>query len=324
MVNMEYLGFAELPHSCPDQNSFNGEHAPPLPSTETPHATTQQNEVAILLQSIRAQHLQLFEAQFTKLEERIVTMLSAQHGFSQLEGSGPEHCTKSLEACHTKLHQSNCSIPKVDSEFTSVENAAAAIEVPKRPSAVQVYEREDGRKCRVKKKKSKAKGLNGEKASFSYEGQSVRMWTEELLQNIYFESAIQLVIMANTVYMAWHTDRVAQTLAEPNDLANRITELFFTSVFCVDIALRLYVEQRQFVSGKNWRWNLLDSIVVITALLEEAMFLVMATNSSAMSSAKIMRVIRVLRLVRILRFVRGASFFHRTSSAMSWHFSDYG
>lgn len=130
----------------------------------------------------------------------------------------------------------------------------------------------------------------------------------EVLQSGPMETAILILIIVNTIYMAWHTDWIAKFLYEPTHEVHRGIELFFTIFFCIDISLRIYVEQGTFLNGNNWRWNLLDSIVVITALTEEAMLLVQS-HSSAVSSTKVVRVIRILRLIRILRFIRGASFF---------------
>lgn len=130
----------------------------------------------------------------------------------------------------------------------------------------------------------------------------------QVLRSKWTETTVLLVILANTIYMAWHTNWIAETLEEPTDAVNRGIGLFFTIFFCLDIGLRLYVEQDKFISGANWRWNILDSIVVITAIMEEVL-LIMQSQASAISSTKVVRIIRVLRLIRLIRFIRGAAFF---------------
>eukprot|EP00746_Dinoflagellata_sp_MGD_P089898 gnl/MRDRNA2_/MRDRNA2_35467_c0_seq1.p1 gnl/MRDRNA2_/MRDRNA2_35467_c0~~gnl/MRDRNA2_/MRDRNA2_35467_c0_seq1.p1 ORF type:complete len:828 (-),score=145.53 gnl/MRDRNA2_/MRDRNA2_35467_c0_seq1:382-2865(-) len=143
--------------------------------------------------------------------------------------------------------------------------------------------------------------------SFKHAG-ILRSTMASVMQHKWTETTVLAVIMANTIYMAWHTDWIAKELEEPGDVANRVIELFFTTFFTLDISLRLYVEQGEFLHGGNWRWNILDSIVVITALLEEVLN-ILSSQSSAVSSTKVVRVIRVLRLIRLIRFIRGAAFF---------------
>eukprot|EP00746_Dinoflagellata_sp_MGD_P029428 gnl/MRDRNA2_/MRDRNA2_169684_c0_seq1.p1 gnl/MRDRNA2_/MRDRNA2_169684_c0~~gnl/MRDRNA2_/MRDRNA2_169684_c0_seq1.p1 ORF type:complete len:710 (-),score=121.64 gnl/MRDRNA2_/MRDRNA2_169684_c0_seq1:135-2264(-) len=138
------------------------------------------------------------------------------------------------------------------------------------------------------------------------------MWriATQLLQSTFTEGLVLLVIVANTLYMAWETDWVAQNLQETEDSMPwvRGVELFFTIFFCLDLLLRIFVERTMFLTGRNAAWNLLDAFVVFVALLEEGMRL-LSSESAAVSSTKVVRVLRVLRLVRIVRFIRGAAFF---------------
>eukprot|EP00746_Dinoflagellata_sp_MGD_P131800 gnl/MRDRNA2_/MRDRNA2_65546_c0_seq1.p1 gnl/MRDRNA2_/MRDRNA2_65546_c0~~gnl/MRDRNA2_/MRDRNA2_65546_c0_seq1.p1 ORF type:complete len:592 (+),score=109.03 gnl/MRDRNA2_/MRDRNA2_65546_c0_seq1:62-1777(+) len=129
------------------------------------------------------------------------------------------------------------------------------------------------------------------------------------IQSTFGETAVLLVIMANTVYMSWQTDWMVKQLQQPSGDEIRALELFFTLFFCVDILLRIYVERLHFFIGRNVGWNMLDLLVVITALTEEVLNLISASGGSTVSSTKVIRVLRILRLIRIVRFIRGAKFF---------------
>eukprot|EP00746_Dinoflagellata_sp_MGD_P018153 gnl/MRDRNA2_/MRDRNA2_14208_c0_seq1.p1 gnl/MRDRNA2_/MRDRNA2_14208_c0~~gnl/MRDRNA2_/MRDRNA2_14208_c0_seq1.p1 ORF type:complete len:694 (+),score=101.96 gnl/MRDRNA2_/MRDRNA2_14208_c0_seq1:77-2158(+) len=132
----------------------------------------------------------------------------------------------------------------------------------------------------------------------------------KVIHSSYCEALVLLVIVSNTMYMAWETDWVARSLENPEDAMPwiRSVELFFTIFFCIDLALRIYVETSSFFSNKNASWNALDTLVVAIALLEEVMRM-LSSGSTAVSSTKVIRVLRILRLIRIVRFIRGASAF---------------
>eukprot|EP00746_Dinoflagellata_sp_MGD_P012608 gnl/MRDRNA2_/MRDRNA2_126955_c0_seq1.p1 gnl/MRDRNA2_/MRDRNA2_126955_c0~~gnl/MRDRNA2_/MRDRNA2_126955_c0_seq1.p1 ORF type:complete len:732 (+),score=122.55 gnl/MRDRNA2_/MRDRNA2_126955_c0_seq1:109-2304(+) len=132
----------------------------------------------------------------------------------------------------------------------------------------------------------------------------------QFAQSSFMETIMLIIILSNTVYMAWETDWVARNLqlTESSMPWVRGVELFFTIVFCVDLALRIFVERKAFIKGKNSTWNALDSFVVAMALVEEAL-LAFSSGSSVLSSTKVIRVLRILRIIRILRLIRGASLF---------------
>lgn len=145
------------------------------------------------------------------------------------------------------------------------------------------------------------------------------------LSNPLAESLVFAVIISNTVYMAWETNWSAQNLQEAEDAMPEVrgVKLFFTIFFCLDLLLRIYVEGSSFISGRNLRWNLLDTFVVIIALLEEAMRHA-SSESAAVSSTKVVRVLRILRLIRIVRFIRGASFLAGLRAVCMGIFQSFG
>ena len=92
----------------------------------------------------------------------------------------------------------------------------------------------------------------------------------------------------------------------------RVVGYCFTGLFSVELLLRFLAQGRAFASLRNreWRWNLLDSIIVLASLYEVGMDVVNlamgaeATQMTGMSGLRTLRIVRITRLVKVARLAR--------------------
>lgn len=86
----------------------------------------------------------------------------------------------------------------------------------------------------------------------------------------------------------------------------------YAGLFFVELCIRVLAQRRSFVSMRNpeWRWNLMDTIIVLASLVE-IIFEVSSYASGAeemsltgMSGLRTLRIIRITRLVKIARLAR--------------------
>jgi len=88
-----------------------------------------------------------------------------------------------------------------------------------------------------------------------------------------------------------------------------IVEVFFVVFFCVEIGLKLWSGRcTRFFFGDDWRWNWLDLIIIVAAVVD----LVMTSTHNGDSSVgnvnpsmiRLVRLLRITRLVRLLNMKR--------------------
>jgi len=123
------------------------------------------------------------------------------------------------------------------------------------------------------------------------------------------------LVVLNAISLGWQTDWQARHTTEESTVAFRLVELFFCVSFTVELLLRVIVYQQAFFDIRDIKWNLFDSVLVITQLCEESLkiaafkrldFTGEDANSSGNMGDKlsILRVLRILRLIRIMRVMR--------------------
>ena len=74
-------------------------------------------------------------------------------------------------------------------------------------------------------------------------------------------------------------------------------DMFFTVVFTSELFLRVVAMQQLFCMSADWHWNLFDTLIVVTALVEVAL-------TSYSFEVKYIRVLRLCRVIRTLRVAR--------------------
>mmetsp|Transcript_14574 Transcript_14574/g.42513 ORF Transcript_14574/g.42513 Transcript_14574/m.42513 type:complete len:560 (+) Transcript_14574:115-1794(+) len=117
-----------------------------------------------------------------------------------------------------------------------------------------------------------------------------------------FDYCVGLLVIANTLFIALQADFMAQHPGEEGPREFDVAEIVFAYAFLVELLLRLLALRRGFFTGKEYRWNILDMVIVTTAMVEEVCrwFAI----SGIASNVTFLRVMRILKLVRVMRIVR--------------------
>lgn len=79
-------------------------------------------------------------------------------------------------------------------------------------------------------------------------------------------------------------------------------DVFFTVLFSVELICRIAVEEIGFFNGAEWKWNLLDVALVLSALIEQVFEAY--KNLSFFRLFRILRAFRAVRLIRVMRYLR--------------------
>jgi hypothetical protein len=101
----------------------------------------------------------------------------------------------------------------------------------------------------------------------------------------------------------WNNGNVGNLPSQPFWMS--LVDAVFAAIFTLELLLRLIAEEMMFFFSEDWRWNLMDVTVVLTAWVEVlAMFLPDFGGTSDVSFLRVFRMLRVLRSVRIIRVLR--------------------
>jgi len=126
-------------------------------------------------------------------------------------------------------------------------------------------------------------------------------WRSTFEQRLQFCSII--LVMANCIYMGAQVEvgmlHAARGLPSPRWLW--WGDVIFAALFVLELVVRLCVMKWNFVFGPDWRWNLFDTLIVFTTLLDlMASFFKLAF----MRSIRAFRAVRAARIIRTVKFVR--------------------
>lgn len=167
------------------------------------------------------------------------------------------------------------------------------------------------RKSRFKLEKNKVKGvkdwLEHRKKSqiFLEEVPPWRRWAKHLVRNSKFEWFCAVLIILCALMIGLEANWTMLNIGESQPVIFRVLNSCFNVAFTLELFLRLLVDQWFFFNCKNGsiHWNILDSILVTIAVVEEILLIALAT-SVQMSGLKILRMVRLARILRIVRVVR--------------------
>jgi hypothetical protein len=141
-----------------------------------------------------------------------------------------------------------------------------------------------------------------------------------------YEVANAIAIVLNALFITWETEHRAaliQTSAtSPAVVRGELLPLLVSDVFCliflVDLSLRIFAERSSFFCSRDYRWNIFDIFVVVTAFLEtiahwEQYASPEASGASGfrtlMGKFSMLRIVRLLRAIRVSRALRVSRFF---------------
>lgn len=122
----------------------------------------------------------------------------------------------------------------------------------------------------------------------------------------FFSLFIATIIAVNAIFLGIETDCAELHIcSDPNDMSTGLwyaIEIGFTSIFCIELMLRVYAERYSFLLDG---WNLFDSILVLIAFVDTFILeSISHASGEAMDLFSVMRILRVMRVARIFRLLR--------------------
>jgi len=118
-----------------------------------------------------------------------------------------------------------------------------------------------------------------------------------------FELFFTCLIMANAVMLGVQVEYTALNRGQPAPIAFYGLQQTFTSMFLLELVLRLLAEGQQFFCS---RWNILDLLIVLASVLEFTMQSISVEEIESVSTThfRIFRLVRITRFARVIRIVK--------------------
>eukprot|EP00746_Dinoflagellata_sp_MGD_P085194 gnl/MRDRNA2_/MRDRNA2_33743_c0_seq1.p1 gnl/MRDRNA2_/MRDRNA2_33743_c0~~gnl/MRDRNA2_/MRDRNA2_33743_c0_seq1.p1 ORF type:complete len:718 (+),score=90.53 gnl/MRDRNA2_/MRDRNA2_33743_c0_seq1:228-2156(+) len=113
-----------------------------------------------------------------------------------------------------------------------------------------------------------------------------------------FDLAMGVIIILGAIAIFVQTDWVAQNPEADIPASFQAIDFCFTGIFAVELGLRLLAFRRNFFTGPDRGWHFLDTVVVVTALME-----VVATFDG-LNNVTVFRLLRILRMAKVTRVIR--------------------
>jgi len=91
----------------------------------------------------------------------------------------------------------------------------------------------------------------------------------------------------------------------PEEPIWRAMQVFFCLAYTLEILVRIGGQGRQFFGVVDWRWNVFDSFVTFTSIVDLVLTFSMDTgNVGALGAARLLRIVRVAKIIRVIRYLR--------------------
>ncbi len=123
-----------------------------------------------------------------------------------------------------------------------------------------------------------------------------------------FDVICGMVIVCNALTISYATD---QAIANPNHSNATFVdtcELVFTIFYTCELCAKFACMKCDFFAGRDGRWNMFDSFLVLTAIYQQVVLLFelqsLNQNLTVLRLMRLMKMIKVFRIVRLMRFVR--------------------
>eukprot|EP00930_Biecheleria_cincta_P062901 TRINITY_DN48342_c0_g1_i1.p1 TRINITY_DN48342_c0_g1~~TRINITY_DN48342_c0_g1_i1.p1 ORF type:complete len:622 (+),score=119.50 TRINITY_DN48342_c0_g1_i1:29-1867(+) len=133
-------------------------------------------------------------------------------------------------------------------------------------------------------------------------------WVQVLVGSAGFEVASTVIIILNSIMLGIEIQYAAMTMkhGRKTPIAFLVIRVVFSSVFLLELLLRIWAAGSKFIKTKDWKWNVFDVLLVVVSLPElasDAMTLSGLNGSSSVniSQLRLLRMMKVLRLVRLVR-----------------------
>jgi len=118
----------------------------------------------------------------------------------------------------------------------------------------------------------------------------------------HFELFFAVTIISNAMYMGVEVDFSSPGQDAPVEFT--IIRSVYTTIFTVELILRLLAQGCHFFRSQQWAWNYLDLLIVFSSVIESFLEIIRHVGSEHMGSMQSMSHIRLVRIIRITRLLR--------------------
>mmetsp|Transcript_84080 Transcript_84080/g.246637 ORF Transcript_84080/g.246637 Transcript_84080/m.246637 type:complete len:705 (+) Transcript_84080:116-2230(+) len=126
----------------------------------------------------------------------------------------------------------------------------------------------------------------------------------KLLESTLFQWASAGIIILNVVFIGYTTEAsMSHVLASPptpDPDSFELVNAVFTSIYCVELLLRLLAYGWDFATGPDRKWNAFDTILILLSISEN----IVQDVDAGVGTLRIIRGLRMFRVLRIIRVMR--------------------
>jgi hypothetical protein len=121
-----------------------------------------------------------------------------------------------------------------------------------------------------------------------------------------FKVIMTIMIMLNAIFIGVEIEWKVQNPHQDTLPILRAIDIFFTSLFAVELLITIGFQRWRFVSldTDEWKWNLFDFLMVVMSLVDELVLLASGASAGNASALRLLRLVRVMRIVRTIRFIK--------------------
>jgi len=140
------------------------------------------------------------------------------------------------------------------------------------------------------------------------EEEAQKRWLWRFMHSAEVRIFCSMAILTNCVFIGISTEHMLTCEIQGTEvgLEWHHVQNAYVFWFALELLLRLLAERSLFVNGGDWKWNLLDTILVICSLGD---LIANGLSGGAASNLSMARLLRIFRFMRILRIIRVMRFF---------------
>lgn len=131
----------------------------------------------------------------------------------------------------------------------------------------------------------------------------------------YFERAVEsptfnivtlTLIGLNAILIGWQADQQMHELRKDPNSSRDPPQAFelladvFSIIFAVELVIRIVALRGRFIFTPDIKWNLLDTLLVASGIIE----MIVDSSGATLSFARVLRILRMVRVLRVVRMVR--------------------
>lgn len=136
--------------------------------------------------------------------------------------------------------------------------------------------------------------------------------TMAMVRSVEFEFFFAIMILSSSAFVGVQVEYAASERTDKEPTSFEIVQNTYAIIFAVELILRILANGfRVFYKPGEWAWYWLDTLIVLSSLVEFIISLANLASSKEnqanmknMSTMRIARIVRVTRLIRVFRIVR--------------------